>query len=297
MRSKTRATLAVLGALALALPACGGDDDESGGSGPEAPVVESPDFPEGSQMAEFADAGEITIGTKYDQPGTGFLEPGEDTPSGFDVKMAEYVAGQLGIAPEDINWEETVSDNREPFLQNGTVDLVLASYSITPERRAIVGQSGPYYATGQQLLVREEDAESITGPDALGDIKVCSVTGSTSLDTVETEYGAQPVPFDTYSACVRQLQNETVDAVTTDGAILLGFAAQDPDNLEVVGEPFSEELYGIGYFPADDTEMCQFLSDTISQAVDDGYWQDAFDATLGEAGVDAPEAPTPDACT
>src|SRR3990170_2846624 len=160
-RTKAMAGAAV---MALTLAACGG----GGGSGDtEATVEENPKFPQGSQMAQFAQAGEITIGVKYDQPGTGFLEPGSDTPSGFDVEMAEYVAGKLGIAPEDITWKETVSDNREPFLQNGTVDLVLASYSIDPERRAIVGQAGPYYVTGQQLLVREEDANKITGPDDL----------------------------------------------------------------------------------------------------------------------------------
>jgi glutamate transport system substrate-binding protein len=295
MRLRTRTALALVGAFALALPACGGDDDE-GGEGPQAEVVESPDFPEGSMMAELADAGTVTIGTKYDQPGTGFLAPGDDTPSGFDVEMGEYVAAQLGIAPEDIEWKQATSENREAFLQNGTVDLILATYSIDPERRAIVGQAGPYYVTGQQILVRDEDKDSITGPDALSSVKTCSVTGSTSLETAEDEYGAEPVPFDTYSACVRQLQNETVDAVTTDGAILAGYAAQDPDNLEVVGEPFSEERYAIGY-PKDATEMCQFLNDTIEQSYDDGYWKDAFEATLGESGIDVPEQPTPDPCT
>jgi glutamate transport system substrate-binding protein len=289
-------TKAVLGAavMALALAACGGDSEGSGGE--EAAVEENPQFPQGSQMAELAQAGKVTIGVKYDQPGTGFLEPGSDTPSGFDVEMAEYVAGELGIAAEDITWKETVSDNREPFLQNGTVDLVLASYSIDPERRKLVGQAGPYYVTGQQLLVREEDKDKITGPDDLQGVKVCSVTGSTSLETVQTEYGANPVPFDTYSACVRQLTAGSVDAVTTDGAILLGYEAQDPEALQVVGPEFSTERYAIGYFPPDDTQMCEFLNDTIQQSYQDGYWRQAFEATLGEAGVETPKPPQPDPC-
>ena len=289
-RTKAMAGAAV---LALALAGCGSD----GGSGDtEATVVENPQFPQGSQMAQYAQSGKITIGVKYDQPGTGFLEPGSDTPSGFDVEMAEYVAGQLGVPPEGITWKETVSDNREPFLQNGTVDLVLASYSIDPERRAIVGQAGPYYVTGQQLLVREEDKNKITGPDDLQGVKTCSVTGSTSLETVQTEYGANPVPFDTYSACVRQLTAGTVDAVTTDGAILLGYEAQDPEALEVVGPEFSTERYAIGYFPPDDTQMCEFLNDTIQQSYKDGYWQQAFEATLGASGVKMPQPPKPDPC-
>ncbi len=101
----------------------------------------------------------------------------------------------------DVTWKETISDNREPYLIDGTDDIVVASYSITEDRRKVVGQAGPYYVTGQQLLVREEDKDKITGPDDLKGIKVCSVTGSTSLTTAEDEYGADPVPQGTYSEC------------------------------------------------------------------------------------------------
>jgi len=207
----------------------------------------------------------------------------------------KILAGELGIEPENIEYVETVSKNREPFLQRGTVDLVAASYSITDERKEIVGQAGPYYVTGQQLLVREEDKETITGPDDLEGKKVCSVTGSTSIKTVEEEYGADPAPFATYSECVQQLTNGQVDAVTTDGAILLGYAAQQPDELEVVGEAFSEERYGVGY-AKEDTEMCQFITDTLQQSFDDGSWEEAFNRTLGESGAEAPEPPELDSC-
>jgi glutamate transport system substrate-binding protein len=293
MRFGTTKALAGAAVMVLALAACGGSE---GGGEVAVEVAENPEFPQGSPMAQLADQGSIVIGTKFDQPGLGFLEPGADTPSGFDVEMGKYVAAQLGIAPEDIEWKETVSDNREPFLQNGTVDLVLASYSITDERKAIVGQAGPYYVTGQQLLVREADKDKISGPNDLEGARVCSVTGSTSLETVSQEYGANPVPFDTYSACVRQLNNNTVDAVTTDGAILLGYEAQDPENLQVVGPEFSEERYGIGY-AKQQAEMCQFLTDTIEQSYEDGYWEEAFAATLGESGVETPQPPQPDSCS
>ena len=295
MRATTRTTLAVLGAFALALPACGeaGEDDESGG--PEVEVVENPDFPEGSQMAEYADAGEITIGVKTDQPGIGFQGAGDEVPTGFDIELGKYIAGQLGIPEDSITWEETISDNREPFLQQDRVDLVLASYSITPERQAIVGQMGPYYITGQQLLVREEDAEDITGVDDVKGVEVCSVTGSTSLEQIEAEGGVGR-GFDTYSECVEQVRSGAIDAMTTDGAILLGYEAETPDELQVVGDEFSEERYGVGYFPADDTDFCNFLRDSVQQAIDDGYWADAFEATLGESGIDTPEPPTMDEC-
>ncbi len=288
--TRTKAALAAAG-LALTLAACGGD-----GGSTDVEVAENPEFESGTKMAELAEAGEIRIGVKYDQPGIGFLEPGADAPSGFDIEIGRILAAELGIDDEGITWTETVSDNREPFLQNNRVDLVIASYSITDERREVVGQAGPYYVTGQQLLVRSEDAESITSPEDTEGKKVCSVTGSTSLQRMEDEYGASPVPFATYSECVDQLENGTVDAVTTDGAILLGYAAENPDELEVVGEPFSEERYGVGY-NKDASEMCQWITDTLQAAMDDGTWAEAFEATLGESGVETPEPPAMDACS
>ena len=280
--------------LALSMAACG---DAGGGGDTEGVDVDvaedaASEFEDGTRMKELAEAGEVTIGVKFDQPGIGFKGAADDTPKGFDVEMAKILAADLGIAPEDITWKETISDNREPFLQEGEVDLVLASYSITDERRQIVGQAGPYYVTGQQLLVKS-DSEI----DSLDDVKgteVCSVTGSTSLENIEAE-GAQPRGFDTYSECVDQVLNGTVDAMTTDGAILLGYAAENPDELKVVVDPFSEERYGVGY-SKDYPEMCQWINDTIEQSYEDGAWEEAFQATLGQAGVETPEQPELDPC-
>ena len=287
--TRTKAAVGAL-ALGLSLAACGSDSSST-----EVEVAEDPAFDEGTTMAELSDAGSIRIGVKVDQPGIGFQEPGADAPTGFDIEIARIIAAGLGIEDDGIEWIETVSDNREPFLENDTVDIVVASYSITEERRQLVGQAGPYYVTGQQLLVREDDKETITGPEDLEGSNVCSVTGSTSLDRMVDEYGSEPVPFATYSECVEQLKNESVDAVTTDGAILLGYAAEEPDELEVVGEAFSEERYGVGYSKGD-TEFCQYITDTVQAAMDDGTWAEAFEATLGKSGIETPEPPEMDPC-
>ncbi len=287
MRHTGIKTFAAAAVLALGLAACGGSD-----GGAVTDVSKDAKFDAGTTMAKLNEAGKVKIGVKFDQPGIGFREPGADAPTGFDIEIAKIVAAKLGIDAGDIEWSETVSKNREPFLENGTVDLVAASYSITDDRRGVVGQAGPYYVTGQQLLVRKDD-DTINGPDDLSGKKVCSVTGSTSIATVEEQYGAQPAPFATYSECVQNLLNDQVDAVTTDGAILLGYAAQDPDKLKVVGEPFSEERYGIG-FKKGDTAMCDFLNTTLTDAFKDGSWKAAYEATLGKSGDPAPEPPTVD---
>jgi len=289
---RTKAVVATVG-LALSLAACG-DAGDDGGDTTDVKVQENAadEFDDGTAMKDFADSGEITIGVKYDQPGIGFKGATDDMPVGFDPEIGKILAASLGIAPEDITWKETISDNREPFLEEGEVDLVIASYSITDERRQVVGQAGPYYVTGQQLLVKS-DSDIETLDDVKGQ-EVCSVTGSTSLDNIKAE-GAKPRGFDTYSECVDQVLSGTVDAMTTDGAILLGYAAEHPDELKVVVDPFSEERYGVGY-SKDKPEMCQWIVDTLTEAEDNGDWATAFEATLGKSGVDTPEPPAMDEC-
>ena len=299
MRLTRTMTTAAGAALALSLAACGdAGNSGSSGSGSDAPEYEvaenaAEEFDDGTMMKELAESGEITIGTKYDQPGLGFKGATDDMPVGFDPEIGKILAADLGIAPEDITWKETISDNREPFLQSGEVDLVVASYSMTEERMQVVGQAGPYYVTGQQLLVAKDNEEIQSVEDLQGQ-SVCSVTGSTSLENVEKE-GAQPRGFDTYSECVDQVLNGSVDAMTTDGAILLGYVAENPDELKVVGDTFSEERYGIGY-PKEATEMCTWIVETIQEAQENGNWADAFEATLGQSGVDTPEPPAMDEC-
>ena len=288
--------LVVGAAMALTLAACG--DAGSEGESVDVKVDEeaASTFEDGTYMKELADKGTINVGVKYDQPGLGFMDAGGDMPTGFDVDMAKILVASLGIDPDDtskVKYIETVSDNREPFLQEGKVDIVLASYSITEERRQVVGQAGPYMVTGQQLLVPEDS--DVAGPEDMKGKEVCSVTGSTSLETAK-EKGMKPVGFDTYSQCVDKVLDGTVDAMTTDGTILAGYAAQNEGELKVVGDPFSEENIGVGY-PKDHPEMCQWIVDTLTAANEDGTWADAFESNLGASGMDTPDFPEMDACS
>jgi len=245
-------------------------------------------------MKELADKGEITIGVKFDQPGLGFKDAASDVPTGFDVEIAKILAAGLGIDPasDKVKWVETISDNREPFLQKGRVDLVLASYSITDERKQIVGQTGPYMLTGQQVLVKKDS--NIKGIEDLKGKEVCSAEGSTSLENVNAK-GAKGVGAETYSACAEDVMAGSVPAMSTDGSILLGLAAQNEGELKVVGDEFSEEHIGVGY-PKQYPEMCEWINETLQKSFDNGDWADAFESTLGKSGSETPEPPKLDAC-
>jgi glutamate transport system substrate-binding protein len=288
---RVRRTTALVGAalaLMLALAACGGDD-EAGGDGGQ--VNEGASFAEGTTMARLNQAGAVTVGTKFDQPLFG-LKNLEGKPEGFDVEIAKLIAGELGIAADKITWVETVSANREPFIQQGKVDLVVATYTINDERKQVVDFAGPYYEAGQDIMVAKGNPEAIAGPDDLAGKKVCSVTGSTPAENIRENYPqAQLTEFDVYSKCAEALKNGQVQAVTTDNVILLGLISQDPEAFELVDKPFTKEPYGIG-LKKGDTEFRNFINDTLDKIEQDGRWKTAWDATAGKV---APGTPTPPA--
>ncbi|AII04344.1 glutamate ABC transporter substrate-binding protein [Rhodococcus opacus] len=261
-------------ALAVVASACGGGEEKS--------------------ASQSASEGKLTVGIKYDQPGLGLRNP-DGSFSGFDVEVAEYVAGKLGVAPENIVFKESPSAQRETLIQNGEVDYIVATYSITDARKEKVDFAGPYFIAGQSLLVKSDNTD-ITGPDSLnGGKKLCSVTGSTPAQKVKDTYAqdVQLQEFDTYSACVEALRNGAVDAVTTDDIILAGYAAQYPGELKVVGEPFTEERYGIGLAKGDDETRAK-INDAIDAMIADGSWERAFNETVGASGYPIPAPPTVD---
>lgn len=285
MRITKTLSLLAGAALSLSLAACGGSDT------PDVEVADSPDFEAGTTMAELSEAGKITIGTKFDQPLFGLRGPSGD-PEGFDVEIGKIIAGKLGIAPEDIEWKETTSANRETFIQNGQVDIVVATYTINDERKELVSFAGPYFEAGQTLMVLEDNDE-ISGPDDLAGKKVCSVEGSTPAENMRTEYpDAELLLTDAYANCLEPLRNGQVDAVTTDNVILSGYVDQNEGEFKLVGEPFTKEPYGIG-LAKDDEAFRDFINDVLEESYEDGSWDKAWEATAGSV-LDTPEPPAVD---
>lgn len=273
---KTRLSLlAVAAAGALLLSGCATGGGDTGGGETTTPEP-APTFAAGSTMEKLADAGKITIGTKFDQPLFGLKGP--NGPEGFDVEIGKIIASELGIPEDGITWTEAVSANREPFIENGEVDIVIATYTINDKRKEVVSFAGPYYMAGQSILVLA-DNDDIKSEDDLVGQPVCSVTGSTPAANLEA-LGAEVLLTDTYSNCLEPLRNGSVVAVSTDNVILAGLAAQNEGEFKVVGEPFTEEPYGIG-LALDDTDFRMWINDVLEKAYADGRYEDAWDATAG----------------
>ncbi|MFI9753147.1 glutamate ABC transporter substrate-binding protein [Streptomyces collinus] len=270
---KVSAAAATALVLALTATACGGDDGgDSNGSG-------------------SGGGDKIKVGIKYDQPGLGLKEP-DGSFSGFDVDVATYVAKELGYEPDQIEWVETKSADRENALSRGDVKMIAATYSITDERKAKVDFAGPYLLAHQDLLVKS-DSDIKEGTDLNGK-KLCSVTGSTSAQNVKNDIApkAQLQELGGYSECIAGLQSGALDAVTTDDAILAGFAAQDQykGQFKLTGLKLSNENYGIGVKKGD-TETLNKINDALEKMVSEKAWDKAVKDNFGPANYKNEEAP------
>ncbi|MEV4890836.1 transporter substrate-binding domain-containing protein, partial [Nonomuraea sp. NPDC055795] len=198
-------------ALAVGLAACGG-----GGGGSYSTVVD-----------KVTGASEIIVGTKWDQPSLG-LKTGNE-PVGYDVDMAKAVIKELAAGKDvKITWKEAPSKNREALLQNGTVDIIFATYSITEERKGKVSFAGPYIVAHQDTMVRADDAAIAKAMD-LKDKRICQAAGSNSYKRItdpppDGKLGlpAKLVGASNYSECVQKLSGSNLDAVTTDERVTLG---------------------------------------------------------------------------
>jgi glutamate transport system substrate-binding protein len=261
----------VLGALTLV--ACGDDDDDEG-DGEEAAAVE--EFPAGSTMAELQEAGEITIGVKFDVPPFGLNNPQTGEVEGFDVDLGTYIAERLGVEPV---FREATSDNRIPLLVDGTIDLILSTMTITEERDLEIDFSEPYYVANGDILVPQ--GSDIAGLEDLAGRNVCTVLGSTYQETIKAEVPSAKLRLvDRYSECLELLQTDAVEAVSTDNVILTGMVIQD-DTLELLDADYTTEPYGAG-IPEGDAEFKAFVDESIAEFIEDGTWQETYDEWVGQ---------------
>ncbi|MDF9816056.1 glutamate ABC transporter substrate-binding protein [Streptomyces sp. SPB162] len=294
IRKSAAAGLVVL-ALTATATACGGKDGSPTAPGAKATTgADAPKLPtyapktgvtlDSAVLKKAQQRGKLVIGVKSDQPFLGFQPPGTNDRNGFDIEIAKMVAADLGFGPDKIEWKTFDSSLRVPAIKKGDADYYVGTFTINDARKKDISFAGPYYIAGQDLLVAKSNTD-ITGPDSVKGKKVCSITGSTPLERIkDPKYGAVVNALGKYSDCVQQLQTGQVDAVTTDDAILKGYAAQAPGKFRVVGKTFSQEPYGIG-LAHDDKVLRDAISDALKAHQDNGDYKKAYDATLGLSGA------------
>lgn len=246
---------------------------------------------EDSIVYKAEETGQLTIGIRYTQPGMSERTL-DGRYVGFDVDVARFIADKLGVDEEGITWRDVVAADRELELATGKVDMMLSTYSITPKRKQRVRFAGPYFITGQSVMVRLSTTD-ITGPESLDGKKLCSVAGTTSAAEVKRRFSKRVklVEYPRDPDCVTALLAGLVDAVSTDEAILAGYVAQNPELLKIVGDQFNPEHYGVG-LPPEDEDAQDAVNAALQEMMDSGAWQRSVRRHLGRSGIKLPEPPT-----
>ncbi len=307
MRTIRKAALVGVAVAAMALSACSGEasqqkeaEDQLQEEVGAYSMTEATDLPEGL-IADIKERGKLVVGSKFDQPLIGQKDTATGKIEGFDAEIARLLTmrifGEVVEEGADANLEfiETTSENRETYVNDGTVDVVIASYSMYPERLESFDFAGPYFHTGQNVMVAEDNTEITTVADLAGK-DVCIAEGSGSIGNMEKENPEVTItPLKDYAGCAEALENGTTDAVSTDSTILYGFVSGKPGTFKVLDDSniFSDEPYGIG-MKFGETDARMFMNEMIQEAFDNGDWDKAFALSFGAAGMDQPEYPTID---
>ena len=297
MTDMTRATvtrrrflqLACAGMLALTGTALAGCGNSTSGEGSD----------KGSKLAAIKSRGHLNAGVKKDVPGYGYYDTAKGRFEGMEVDLCYQIAAAVfGVSYKEARSQELVEftdvtpKTRGPLIDNGQLDVVAATYTITDERKKLVSFAGPYYYTQQAILVLA-DNDDIKSVDDLADKNVAVQSGSNGPAILE-EFApkASQQEFKTDEEARQALQQGRVDAYVIDNNMQQSALVREPGKYKIAGKPFgNKEPYGIG-LPLD-SDGVAFVNDFLKKIEDDGTWTELWQICIGDRTGDTnvPELP------
>ena len=299
MRKKFAALLAGVMSLAM-LTACGGSTSSSTAASSTAAssaagstaAASTTEWPEDVQ--EIVDRGVLRVGVKNAVPGFGYQDPLTGEYSGLEIDLANKIAEYLGV---DVEFTTVTAATRGELLDSGDIDCVLATFTITDERKETWDFTTPYYTDAVTVLV--EDSSGISSLSDLVGKTVGVSSGSTSArelvramvdkglisgdnfdpDTFDATTWTEGVTFhqyDDYPTISTALSAGEVDAFCVDRSIL---AIYKTDGRSYIEDEFAPQEYGIA------TTKGSGLSDVCEQLVTQWLSDGTIDDLIAEYGL------------
>jgi len=263
---------------AFALVGCGSAKEET--SEPAAGGDSKPAATASPTIDAIKKRGKLVAGVKYDTNLFGLKDPASGEVKGFDIDVAKGLAKHILGDETKIELKEVTSKTRIPMLDKGDIDVIIATMTITEERKKQVNFSDVYYKAGQSLLVKKGSAVKSVD-DLKKGTKVLTAKGSTSAKNIRAKAPETEVlEFDDYAQAFTALKAGKGDALTTDNIILLGMSMQD-SNYELVGGLFTDEPYGIASKHGDDG-MTKEINDYLKKINSDGTYKDIYKKWFNE---------------
>jgi ABC-type amino acid transport substrate-binding protein len=224
----------------------------------------------------------LVVGVRPDLPSLGMRKP-DGTFEGFDIDVARYVARRLG---KDVSFVPVLAADRIPVLREKRADLVLATLSVTPDRKTQIAFAGPYYVSYQDVMVRAEDKDVKAIRDLRGR-RFCAVEGADPTKRLLALHGmtARLVPAKDYDQCMTLVRARRVDAVTTNDVILAGLVRRHGGITRLVNVKLSEQNTGIGLRHGD-PDGCVALNRAITRMYQDGTARKLVSKWFGGTGLD-----------
>jgi polar amino acid transport system substrate-binding protein len=248
---------------------------------PQGPPPAPGDFPDGSAMAKIYARGTLIVGVDQNTYQFGYRDPLTGQLQGFDIAMAQEIAKAIFGDPSKIQYKVLTSADRVPALKSHRVDLVVQTMTITCDRWKDVNFSSVYYMAGQKVLVKtNSDYKSIQD---LGGKTICASKGSTSIaNIVNAPVNPKPIGMQVpnWTDCLVMLQQNQVDAISTDDTILAGLAKQDPFT-KVLPTAMTEEPYGMA-MQREQTDFVQFVNSVLDQMRSNGRWTQIYNEWLSD---------------
>ena len=245
-------------------------------------------------MDKIKKRGYLNVGGTDAGPLFSIKDPATGKRTGFDAglsqMLARYITGKTDVQALTKLTITTV-DTRETLIQNGTVDTVVATYTITPARAKKIAFAGPYYESGDAIMVKKDNSSITKVVDLAGKTVATESNSTAALSLKKFAPTARALLFTEDAQCVAAVQQGRADAYVLDQGILISDASTNKA-VKVVGEPFTQEPYGIG-LPHDDAMAKAFVNDWLKKIYADGSWAKLWKATIGTVVAgDAPMTPT-----
>ena len=184
----------------------------------------------------------IIVGVKYDTKPFGFIDNNQKI-SGYDIDLARLIAKYILNDPNKVEFVQVTPQNRILALNSGQIDMVIATMTVTEQRKQVVEFSRPYYIAGQAIMVNKDSL--ISNINDLKNKKIIIVLGTTADRNIKNIAPESLIQgYRTYNDAFAALKNNRGDALITDDSILLGLIDNDKQ-FKILSKRYTKEPYAI----------------------------------------------------
>lgn len=220
-------------------------------------------------LSKVKNSGMLTVGVKDDVPGFGYMNPTTKQYEGLEIDIAKAIAKKLFGNETKVKFVPVTAKNRSAFLNQDRIDMVIATFTVTEDRKRSFDFSDVYYTDSVGIMVKKESG--ITAFKEL-DKKTVGITQGSMTETTLKNAAAKEgislniVPYPTNQTLKDALNNGEINAFCIDKAILHGYL---DSSVTILPERYDDMMYAVA-IKKDNTAVTKFVNDIIKNLIKSG---------------------------